>query len=415
MQQVTRLLVVLVVASGCSNHDRNNGGGVTSADAPQGHAQSDGGQGDGSQGSDNPVLDAEIMADMNAAGVPGLATVVIRGDQIIYAHGYGLANIADARPVTTDTVFNVASISKTFVSVALMQQVEAGLIGLDDDVGNTLPFPVRNPSFPNTPITPRMLLSHTATGDDTAKEWNNYVIGMDATMTLRAWLESYIEPGGANYTVNSWLDYQPGTHYYYANMNTDIAGEVVETLAGANLQTYSQANIFGPLGMTESSWFLADLDQADIAMPYTYGAAGNYVAWGFECYPDYPNGQLRTSASQLARYLMMFAGGGQLGDQRLLSAASVTQMETVQPNSEEGLSWESWSYGGHTVLGHSGVDSGVSADMWFDPATGAGFVVLTNSDVYLTNWTAFEAGNNNVPALAAMNDLETALLKLAEP
>jgi CubicO group peptidase (beta-lactamase class C family) len=142
--------------------------------------------------------------------------------------------------------------------------------------------------------------------------------------------------------------------------------------------------------------------------------SGNYVAVGYYSYPDYPNGRLRTSARQLARFLMMFASSGALDGARVLAASSVAEMRTTQPSSKEGLSWERFAFGGHAVLGHSGIDKGISTDMWFDPTTGAGFVVLTNGNVYLSHIGQFDSGSYG-PEIQAVLDLETDLLSLAEP
>jgi CubicO group peptidase (beta-lactamase class C family) len=357
-------------------------------------------------------FDRQMLARMRTAGVPGLAAVAIHGDRIVFARGYGTAELTTGRAVTPDTVFNVASISKTVAAVALMQRVEAGDIALDDDIDGVLPFTARHPSFPGTPITSRMLLSHTASMADSSVEWNAYVIGHDAQTSLETWLAGYLVPGGAYYTAGSWHPTRPGTTYAYANAGIDVAGELVEQLAGTDLQTYSQAQIFAPLEMPETSWFLGPMNRAHIAMPYVYGARGQYVAFGYECYPDYPNGQLRTSARQLARFLMMFGQGGELDGVRILAPATVAEMQALQPQSLEGLSWQRYSFGGHDVIGHSGVDNGVSTDMWLDPETGAGFIVLTNGDVYLAHWNDFEAGTGT--EVGAMIDIETDLLELAE-
>jgi CubicO group peptidase (beta-lactamase class C family) len=295
-----------------------------------------------------------------------------------------------------------------------MQLVEIGGVGLDTDVDPSLGFTVRNPSYPNTPITPRMLLSHTASLHDSVVLYDYVVTGMDSPIALRPFIRGYVTPGGTYYRAANWSFSRPGTAYEYSNAGVDLAGELVEQLASTDLQTYSQQNIFVPLGMTESSWFLAGIDRSRLAMPYTTDASGNFVPTGYYCYPDYPNGQLRTSANQLARFLMMFASGGSLGGARLLSSASVTEMMTTQPGSGEGLSWETFTFGGHRVLGHSGVDQGISTDMWFDPATGAGFIVLTNSNVFLAHYAQFNSGNYG-PELQAVVDLETELLALAEP
>ena len=171
-----------------------------------------------------------------------------------------------------------------------------------------------------------------------------------------------------------------------------------------NLQAYAKARIFEPLGMKESSFFLRDLDVSHIAMPYDGTPP---VAQGHYGYPDYPDGQLRTSAPQLARFLLMFAQKGQCG-QRLLKEATVDTMETVQlpaVDPSQGIIWYYDTKAGTQVLGHRGGDKGVSTDMFFDPTTGSGYVLLSNGS---TNTTGSAA------AQAAMDAMNEKLLQLAK-
>jgi CubicO group peptidase (beta-lactamase class C family) len=371
------------------------------------------------RGAATSALDTLITEKMGVARVPGLVAVAIKGNRIVFEQGYGLATIEQALPVTPDTLFDLASVSKTVAAVALLQLRDQGWFALDDDVDTNLPFKARSPSFPTVPITYRMLLAHTSGILDSAQAWAHIVYGQDSPIPLEAFMSGYLRPDGAYYLPGNWSDSRPGTAFVYSNSGTSLEGDLAERIAGADLQTYSQQHIFAPLGMGESSWFLADLDRADIAMPYRVDASGDYVPVGYYGYPEYPSGQLRTSGHQLAQFLMMLAQGGTLGGATLLASSTVTEMMTTQPNSVEGLGLEFLKWPGTPdaegprLDGHVGVDTGVSTDMWFDPATGAGFVVLTNSDVYDSHFDQLSSGNYG-PEVQAMVDLENALLALAE-
>jgi CubicO group peptidase (beta-lactamase class C family) len=362
----------------------------------------------------NHALDGLITAKMAAAQVPGLVAVAVKGSRIVFENGYGLANIARETLVTPDTLFDVASISKTVAAVALLRLMQEGSFGLDDDVDLELPFSARNPAFPGSSITYRMLLSHTSGLLDSSQAFGHVVYGMDSPIPLATFMAGYVAPGGAYYLAANWAAHSaPGGAFNYSNSGSSLVGELVESISGDDLQTYSRPQIFTPLGMNESSWFLAGLNQAHIAMPYQVGDAGTYVAVGYYGYPEYPSGQLRTSGHQLAQFLMMLIQQGTLGSSMILAPSVVSQMLELQPGSIEGLGIQYFSYGGHKVAGHAGVDVGVSTDMWFDPVTGAGFIVLTNSDVYDAHYAQFESGNYGAQ-IQAMLDLESALLDLAE-
>jgi CubicO group peptidase (beta-lactamase class C family) len=328
-------------------------------------------------------LDDFVTAHMQTAQIPGLAAVVVKNDQVVLSRAWGLAEIESNRLATPDTLFMLASISKSVTAVALMQLVEKGQLTLDEPIDAKLGWQVRNPKFPDTPITARMLLSHTSGIEDGPRFGNYYVRDMDSPIALDAFLRGYLLAAGAYFDAGNWNGTAaPGTHYSYSNAGLSLAGNLLEKIAGMNLQDYCQQHVFGPLGMNESSFFLSGLDRTHLAMPYDVNTAGAFVPAGYYCYPDYPDGQLRTSANQLARFLMAFMQDGQLGTTRILEKASVDEMRKQQPASEEGLSWEFAPFGSRKLIGHSGADEGVSTDMYFEPATGAGFVVLANGLVF---------------------------------
>jgi CubicO group peptidase (beta-lactamase class C family) len=346
---------------------------------------------------DTSALDPFFTAQMATAKVPGLSVAVVGGGRIKWAKSYGLANIAEQKPVTNDTIFMLASISKTVTAVALMQLLEdpARGLALDQDVNGKLPFSVRNPRFPSTPITYRMLLTHTASLIDSDGYW---AVAMpdpltqgDSPIALLDFDRGYVAK------ADSWSSAKPGTVYAYSNTGASLTGLLVETISGMNLQDYSKKNIFDRLGMNESGWFLRNLDPSHIAMPYD---GTPLTAQGHYGYPDYPDGQLRTSAPQLARFLLMFAQRGECG-QRVLQQATVDTMRTVQLPAVDSLQALIWYYdtkAGTEVLGHRGGDKGVSTDMFFDPKTGSGYVLLSNGSTNTSGSTAAEA------AMTAMNE-----------
>ncbi len=331
-------------------------------------------------------IDEFILARMQEAHVPGLAAAVVASGTVQWVKGYGLADISTGREVGAETLFMLASVSKTVTGTAVMQLVERGQIGLDDDIDDRLPFPVRNPACPEAPITYRMLLSHTSSIRDGASMGNLPVtVGKNSPIKLADFARGYFTPGGAYWGKDNFASAAPGTSSSYCNAAVTLAGYLVEIISGENLQQYSQTNIFAPLGMTESSWFLDGLDLDHVAMPYEVDK-GTFTAQGQYTFPDYPDGQLRTSASQLARFLLMFMSFGELDGTRVLEQSTVEQMRTIQYpwlDPGQGLIWYfDTEPDGESVLGHSGAYLGVSTDMYFDPSSNAGYLVLTNGGTY---------------------------------
>ena len=166
----------------------------------------------------------------------------------------------------------------------------------------------------------------------------------------------------------------------------------------SNLPTSARAVIIGGgIGGCSIAYHLTQLGWSDVVV-----LERAELTSGSTFHSDGLVGQLRTSANQLARFLMAFIQFGQLGSTQILTKASVEEMRKQQPASEEGLSWEFAPLGTRQLVGHSGADAGVSTDMYFDPATGAGFVVLMNSLVWADQTRA-----------QAIEPIEEKLLELA--
>ena len=147
--------------------------------------------------------ETEIKQIMKDLDVVGLSVAVVKKGKIIYNNSFGLKNIATNTPLTNDDIFRIASISKSFSATSIMQLMEAGKLSLDDDFSKLVGFTVRNPKFPQTVITLRMVMSHTASINDS-----------QGYFTLDA-----INPGKNTNYAKCYNDYEPGTQYQYCNLN----------------------------------------------------------------------------------------------------------------------------------------------------------------------------------------------------
>src|SRR5262245_37077688 len=157
-----------------------------------------------------PTLDAFLQAQMEEAAVPGLAVAVIHGDQVILSKTYGYANVERRQPVTADTPFNVASISKPVLGVILLQLAAAGRLDLDHDINEYLHFKVENPHARSTPITVRQLATHTGSIADN-DDPSSYTANVDPAISLEDHLIQLLTPGGRRYQDGAFfLDAAPG-------------------------------------------------------------------------------------------------------------------------------------------------------------------------------------------------------------
>jgi CubicO group peptidase (beta-lactamase class C family) len=314
-----------------------------------------------------------------------LAVSLTPPDRSAWFGSWGLANIAAGRRVHDDTPFMLASVSKTVVSVAVMQAVEAGLLELDADAGAVAGFPVRNPEFPDDAITLRMLLTHTSTISDNWDVLNGVYVDGDSPIALGDFLGDYFTAGARFYDAErNFLSSHPGRRYRYCNVGVALAAYLVEAASGVAFDAWCEDRIFSPLGMADTSWHLAGLHRREIAMPYRYVATDDrYRAYGQYGYPDYPDGQLRTSITSLARFLAMFVRGGELDGARLLEPETVREMRSSQVPDEihgQGLIWYVLHRRGERYWGHNGGDSGVATQMFFRPTDGVGVITVANGD-----------------------------------
>lgn len=166
----------------------------------------------------------------------------------------------------------------------------------------------------------------------------------------------------------------------YSNVGSGLLGFTVERLAGRDFAELAREKVFLPLGMNESSFRLAALDESHVAMPYE-SEEGRFEPVGHTGFPTYPDGLLRTSVPQLARFLAMVMNGGELDGRRVLKAETVAEMTRVQIpelDAAQGLVWFHEEIGGRRVIGHDGEDDGTTSFMYFDPEAKVGVLLVAN-------------------------------------
>jgi CubicO group peptidase (beta-lactamase class C family) len=334
-------------------------------------------------------LDSFFVSLISTNHIPGLAACIVKKDSIVWQGYYGYADISKNKPVTDSTIFMLASVSKTITGTALMQLYEQGKFKLDDSVNAYLPFQVRNPKFPDTPITFRMLMLHASSIQD---NWNAmpYYTG-DPKMGLDRYLREYLTPGGQYYSPSSnFYSYAPGITWNYSNIGVALAGYLVEVISGVPFDKYCTDHIFSPLRMTRTAWFLKDLDTILIARPYAY-SSGRYSDYGLYGYSDYPDGQLRTTVTSLAKFLVANMNWGNLKGMRLLDSSTVRLMRTVYIpivsgyEDQQGLIWYKELWSGHGLWGHTGGDNGVTTQMWISENDTTGVISLANTNLSISN------------------------------
>ena len=344
-----------------------------------------------------PTCKTNLTTQLQVLDVPGLSAAIVKDGRLVCTVVAGMANIEQDRPVTSDTLFLVASVSKTITATALMKLYEQGKFRLDDDINKYLPFKVSIPASPTSTITFRHLLTHTSS----IKDNNDYfdcpgscgygstfgdiiTRGADSPISLADFTKGYLSPGGTYYDRrDNFHSGAPGTVDDYSNMGIVLAGYLAQVISGTPFDQYCKDYIFKPLGMEKTSWRLAEIDQSMLAMPYDKSSSG-YVPYGHYGQPNYPDGMLRTSVNELSHFLIAYMQGGRYNGRQILRSTTVREMLKNQTSLDlsQGLAWSSRSLSGLTsprvIWGHDGADFGARARMWFDPAKKVGVILMTN-------------------------------------
>ena len=359
---------------------------------------------------DSAALDSFIVETMAEYHIPGLSACIVKDDEIMWTGSYGYADIEQNKEVTDSTIFLLASISKTFTATALMQLWEDGLFELDDDINDYLPSEllIHNPYYPNDKITFRHLLTHTSSIAELSFGIPQLYWGMDSPISLFLSLVDYLTPEGSNYTSNRFKNSAPGTTFEYSNIAIALVGYLVESISNTPFPDYCKENIFTPLGMNETSWFLADFDVDKIAVPYEY-SDGSYTAYEHYGHPMYPAAQLRTSATQLARYLTACMQKGEFEGNKILDGTTVELMMTPEvespyyyyPNSITyfGLVWQLGPFSIPDYIGekwyswHSGGWRGSETLFGFCNETKTGIILLANGRYRGEEWFSYDIWN----------------------
>lgn len=333
-------------------------------------------------------IDDEINTLINQAKIPSISACIIKNDSLVWYNGYGKYNKLLRLEPTKDTVYMAASVSKSFTATAIMQLYEDGLFELDEDVSNYLPFILRNPKYPDVPITFKMLLSHQSSLSMTPfKDLISFGIVylfFQKNFPYPA-LEWHLVPGGGMYRADVWTDNKPGDVFNYSNTGYLILEYLVEQISEKSFDNYCKDNIFTPLGMKNSSFYYRDIKRMQRAVPYQL--RGNFhLRLPFYDVPKSGAGGLLTSIEDLSHFLIAHMNNGTYNGVRILDNSTVELMHTIyceNPNSgvlnfSYGFGWMFFNINGTIYQGHDGDTPGFTARMIYCEKNKTGILFLFN-------------------------------------
>ncbi|WP_101946501.1 serine hydrolase [Mycobacterium sp. 3519A] len=374
-------------------------------------------------GHTSPELDRKLSEIASRGDLPGFGVSVVTGDGVLFEKGYGYADIEKKIPYTKKSLQNIGSISKTLIGISLMQLVEENKIRLDDDVSRYLPFKVVNPYFPNEPILIRHLAEHTSTLQDTEEFWRYDYFLQESVPTGRGnlanvdllnpgnkripldqFVRNFVSTDGIWYKESNFLNQRPGTQFEYSNLGAALAAYVVECVTWENYADYTDRRILKPVGMTDSAWFLSEIDKSRYATHYM---GEKVIPW--YAFSSYPDGGLISSVEDMGRFLTEMIRGYK-GESKLLRRKSFHDM--MSGTEGYGIYWDHRK----GAIGHFGGDPGVKTSMWFDPSTEVGFVLFTNCNWRGPNGALYEReGAASQKAFADIQKILTESLTPSHP
>ena len=321
------------------------------------------------------LLVEQLEQQRETLHVPGMAIAVVKDDEVVLAHGFGMASVEKETPVTPETIFAIGSSTKAFTATLVGMLIDEGKMDWDDPVTEYLPYFEMNieSSDEGAEITLRDVLSHRtgftrmsllfASGEIPREE-----VLLDATKA-----EAYV-PFREN--------------WYYSNVMFMSAGVAAGKAAGTDWDTLVAERIFGPLGMSSTTTSITQAEQ-DSRLASGYLWDEDLQAYEYKPMRDVdnigPSGSINSNVLDMAQWLRLQLNRGEFEGDRLISEESLSETWTTEIDITEnvgyGMGWMIREWEGQPVVEHGGNVDGFSAQVAMLPESDLGFVLLTNASV----------------------------------
>ena len=322
----------------------------------------------------SPQTPTDIGSWMELYEVPGVSVAVIRDFEVAYVEVHGVKSLTTQEPVTEQTLFQAASISKSVSAMGVMSLVQEGIVELDRDVNDYLAsWKVPDNAFQvSEHVTLRRLLSHTA--GTTVHGFRGY--------RYTEPLPNLIQILNGQYPANSppvVVDQVPGREFRYSGGGYEIADQVVRDVTGATYPEFIWERVLAPVGMAHSTYRQPIPDSLWDAAASGYYADGTAVPGRHHIYPELAAAALWTTSADVARFLIEVQLSLRGESNRVLSREN-TELLVTEVKNDHSLAFYERSIRGQPYLWHAGANDGFRGGMAAHRTLGHGVVVLTNSD-----------------------------------
>lgn len=316
-------------------------------------------------------FEKELEKRMEKEHIPGVAIAVSKDNELIYQKGFGFRDMEEELPVTPDTIFGTASVTKSFTSLAIMQLVEQEKIALTDPVSTYLPkFSIRGIE-PIEQVTIYHLLTHT-TGLAPIKRHEEFNHFEEHLTYLRE----------KNHDILG----KPGEYFSYSNDAFLLLGAIIEKVTGRLYRRYITEEILNPLKMNRSTFSIEEIKKfTNVTVPYIFNK--DKEKHEIQAWPKLGNyevgGGLRSTVLDLIKYGDLFINGGKIGNKQMITEKGLKKIYQPYVQMDQktyyGYAFKvTPGYYGTTLVEHSGGQPGVASNFGFLPEENISVAVLTN-------------------------------------
>jgi CubicO group peptidase (beta-lactamase class C family) len=315
-------------------------------------------------------LDGMMPAQLERENVAGAVISVVKDGKLLFAKGYGYADIEKRRPVTADaTLFRPGSISKLFTWTSVMQLVEQGKLDLDKDVNSYIDFQI--PPAYGKPVTLRDIMTHTAGFEETARDL--FVADAQHLTPLDQYLKQHLPQ----------RIFSPFVVPAYSNYATTLAGYIVQRVSGKPFERYVAENIYAPLDMKRTTFVQPLPAELQSFMSLGYRKASD-KAKPFEFVEAFPAGSVSTTAQDMANFMIAHLQDGKFGEKQILRPETAKLMHSRTFGSDDrlngmALGFYEESRNGQRIIGHGGDTELFHSDLHLILAQNVGLFVSYNS------------------------------------
>lgn len=333
-------------------------------------------------------FESEVEKIRQDWGVPGMAVVIVKGNQVLYAKGHGLRDVARNLPMTADTLLQIGSSTKSFTAATIASLVEEGKLDWNKPVKTWLPAFKMHDNLATERVSLLDMVSHRTGLPRHDQIW-------------------YKEPGLTHAAITQRLQYlEPitdfRTKFEYNNIMFVAAGHVTEVVSGKSWQDTVRERVLRPLGMTRTNFTAAQSERdGNFSLGYRKTKDGAVQIMPFiPTHQIAPAGAIHSSVNEMAAWLQLHLNNGQYQGKQILSSASIDFLHTPHTLSDGNTTaelvptgyapgWFAALYRGHRRLEHGGIIDGFASSMVLLPDAKIGIMVLAN--LYLTNAHAYTA------------------------